>query len=60
MGKVELYRIGFPIKCMCPSAMLQIVATGSIYAPFLLNAAALSPDPIERMKFVMINALAYV
>ena len=59
-GKMELYKVGFPIKFMAPLTMLEIISTGGIYTPVYLSAAALSNDPVERMKFVMVNSLAFV
>ena len=52
-GKFELYKVSFPIKAMSPVSVLQLMATGGIHTPIYLTAAALSSDPIERMKMVM-------
>ena len=53
-GKMELYRLTFPIKCMSPKSILEIVSLSTIHTPIYLTAAALSTDPVERMKFVIV------
>lgn len=45
---------------MSPVSILQLLATCSLHAPLYLTAAALSKDPVQRMKFVMTNSLSYV
>jgi hypothetical protein len=52
-GKFNLTTISFPIKCMCPKSMLEIMATITGVYSFYLNAAAMTNDPVERMKLVM-------
>ena len=53
-GKMELYRLTFPIKCMSPKSILEIVSLSTIHTPIYLTAAALTTDPVERMKFVIV------
>ena len=59
-GKMELYRLTFPIKCMSPKSILEVVSTMTIHTPIYLTAAALSTDPVERMKFVIVQSLSYI
>lgn len=59
-GKFELYKVSFPIKAMSPVSILRLIATCSIHTPLYLNAAALSNDPIERMKLVMTQSLSFI
>lgn len=57
-GSFNLTTISFPIKCMCPSSVLEIIATIAGVNPLYLNKAALINDPIERMKLVMCSSIA--
>ena len=59
-GKFNLTSVSFPIKCMAPMSIVDIYA--SVVSPMAsyLNAAALSPDPIERMKLVMVASISYI
>ena len=59
-GKFELYKVSFPIKCMSSTTILQIVGTLSIHTPIYLMAAALNPDPVEKMKHTMLTSLTYI
>ncbi len=59
-GKFNLTTISFPIKCMCPLTLLEVVATIGGVHPIFLNAAALTSDPIERMKLVMCATVALI
>jgi hypothetical protein len=58
-GKFELYKVSFPIKAMSPASILKLLANTTIHAPTYLTAAALSSDPVERMKFVIVNSFSY-
>lgn len=51
-GKLAV-RISLPIRIFEPRTLLERVADGWNYAPTLLKKAALSADPLERMKFVI-------
>jgi hypothetical protein len=44
-------RISLPIRIFEPRTLLERVADGWNYAPTLLKKAAISSDPLERMKF---------
>lgn len=59
-GKFNLTTISFPIKCMCPLSMLEVMATISGVNPFYLNAAALTRDPIERLIFLVTSTIAFI
>ena len=58
-GRFNLGSVSFPIKCMSPESILPVIATLSIHSPVYLTAAALTNDPVERMKLVVTNALSY-
>ena len=58
-GRFNLGSVSFPIKCMSPQSILPVIATMSVHSPVYLTAAALTDDPVERMKFVVTNALSY-
>jgi len=58
-GNFELYKVSFPIKAMSPASILKLVANSCIHAPKYLTAAALSQDPVERMKFVICNSFSF-
>jgi hypothetical protein len=45
---------------MCPKSMLETTATVSGVHPLYLNAAALTNDPVERMKLVMTATIAFL
>ena len=59
-GKMELYRLTFPIKCMSPKSILYAVSLMTIHGPVYLNAAALATDPVERMKFTIVSSFSYI
>jgi len=59
-GKFNLTTISFPIKCMCHLSMLHAVGSLGCVFPYYLNTAALSTDPVERMKHVMTTSIAYI
>jgi hypothetical protein len=49
-GKFNLAGASFPIWCMAPKTILQVFASVSGPKAPYLNAAAVSDDPIFRMK----------
>jgi hypothetical protein len=59
-GKFNLTTISFPIKCMCPTSMLELIATIVGVYPLYLNAAAQTTDPIQRLIFVMVSTIAFL
>jgi len=58
-GSFNLTKISFPIKCMCPTSMLELMPTLQSTCPIYLNYAASISDPIERMKLVMTQSIAF-
>ena len=59
-GKFNLTNISFPIKCMQPTTILQAVASIAGIAPYLLTAAGLQKDPVEKMKLLMTFCIAHL
>lgn len=60
-GKFELYKVSFPIKAMSPVSILRLIGNATtIHTPIYLTKAALTSDPIERMKFVMTQSLSFI
>ena len=58
-GSFELYKCSFPIKAMSPTSILKHIANSTLHTHQYLTAAALTSDPIERMKFVIANSMSY-
>jgi hypothetical protein len=56
-GKLAV-RISLPIRIFEPRTLLERVADGWNYAPTLLTKAALTSEPLERMKLVMAFVVA--
>ena len=59
-GKFNLGSVSFPIKCMSDKSILYLIATMGIHAPIYMTRAALETDPVERMKYVLIESLSFV
>lgn len=59
-GKFNLAGVSFPIFCMSPESILFMIATMSIHSPLYMNAAALTTDPVQRMKLVMTTSLSFL
>ena len=59
-GKFNLTTISFPIKCMCPKSILHAVGSIATVFPYYLNAAAVTTDPVERLKLVMVSSIAFI
>ena len=58
-GKFNLTETSFPIKCMSPDSILQVIASVTGPMIFWLNSAVRATDPVERMKFTIVASLAY-
>lgn len=58
-GSFNLTTVSFPIKCMCAKSTLESIGELAGVNPILINAAALSKDPIERMIMAMTASIAY-
>ena len=41
-------------------SVVEVVASLASVGPAYLNAAALSKDPVERLKYVMIASIAFI
>jgi hypothetical protein len=59
-GKFNLTTVSLPIRVMDHKSVVELVASIGCVGPAYLNAAALSKDPIERMKYVMIASIAFI
>ena len=59
-GKFELYKVSFPIKAMSHHSILYATSKLALHSPVFLNAAALTTDPLERIKLVMCQSLTYI
>lgn len=59
-GKFNLTTISFPIKCMCPLTILEVMATIAGVNPIFINAAASTSDPIERLIYVIAASIALI
>ena len=57
-GNFNLTTISFPIKCMMPSTSLHNTMRSMTLAPLYFNRAALSTNPIERLRLITIGSLA--
>ena len=58
-GKFELYKVSFPISCMSSRSILSAVSKVSLHAPTYMNAAALTSDPIQRMKYLVTFSISF-
>ena len=52
-GDFNLTKISFPIKCMAPQSMLMCMIGFGTTLPVYMNRAAVTEDPLERLKLVM-------
>lgn len=59
-GKFNLSSVSFPIFCMSSESLLYMIATMSIHAPTYMNAAALTTDPVERLRLVITTTLSFL
>ena len=44
---------------MSDQSILYLIATMAIHAPIYMTRAALTTDPVERMKLVMVHNLSF-
>ena len=58
-GNFNISKISFPIKCTAPLSILEIMPESQSCSPLLLNFAASISDPIERLRLVMVNSIAF-
>ena len=57
-GDFNLTTVSIPIKVMLPLTILQTIANSLFNYPIYFNLAALTSDPLERMKFVIIGSIS--
>lgn len=58
-GNFDLTKISFPIKCMAPVSTLELMPTLQSTMPIYLNRAAMTTDPVERMKLVITHSISF-
>jgi len=58
-GNFDLTKISFPIKCMAPVSTLELMPTLQSTMPIYLNRAAMTSDPVERMKLVISHSISF-
>jgi hypothetical protein len=58
-GKLNLFKVSFPIKCMGDWSMVNAIGTMACTAPYYMTASALRVDPVERMKFLIAGQISY-
>ena len=59
-GKFNLASVSFPIWCMAPNSILQTISTVAQHISLHLRIAALTDDPVTRMKQTMVASFAYI
>jgi len=59
-GKFNLISIAFPYKCAADYTMLQALAGMALVNPYIMNAAALTEDPIERIKLLITASVSHM
>ncbi len=57
-GDFNLTTISFPIKVMVPLTILQTIAMSYFQFPIYMNLASMTPDPLERFKYVVVATLS--
>lgn len=59
-GQFNLTTVSLPIYAMAPLSILQVISNMGTICPYYFRQAALSDDPVERMKFIIVASLAFV
>lgn len=59
-GKLNLTTVAFPIKCAADYSMLQALAGMARVNPYIMNAAAMTEDPLERIKLLITAAISHM
>jgi len=57
-GDFNLTTVSFPIKVMLPLTILQTIAKSYFQFPIYMNLASLTPDPLERFKYVIVATMS--
>lgn len=56
-GNFNLTTVSFPIKCMMPNTSLHNTVKSMTLGPLYFNRAALTTNPIERLKFLAVATM---
>lgn len=59
-GKLNLIGIAFPFKCAGKYTMLEALCGMARVNPYIMNAAAMTEDPIERIKLLITAAVSHM
>ena len=59
-GDFNLTTVSLPIKAMDHNSILQTITLMSTVTSYYFTLAALTQDPLERMKFVITASIAYL
>mmetsp|Transcript_34187 Transcript_34187/g.42274 ORF Transcript_34187/g.42274 Transcript_34187/m.42274 type:complete len:109 (-) Transcript_34187:919-1245(-) len=59
-GEFNLTTVSLPIKAMDHNSILQAMSTMGNVSSYYYTLAALTEDPIERMKMVVTASIAYL
>ncbi|CAI2369651.1 unnamed protein product [Moneuplotes crassus] len=59
-GRLNLIGIAFPFKCAADYSMLEALAGMARVNPYIMNAAALTEDPIERIKLLLTASVSHM
>jgi hypothetical protein len=59
-GKLNLIGIAFPMRCAAGYSMLEALAGMAQVNPYIMNAAALTEDPLERIKLLITAAISHM
>ena len=57
-GDFNLTTVSFPINVMLPLTILQTIAKSYFQFPIYMKLASLTPDPLERFKYVVVTTLS--
>jgi len=52
--------VSFPIKCMAPISVLELLPTSISCFSIYMNKAAQVSDPLERMKLIMASSISFM
>jgi hypothetical protein len=56
-GDFNLTTVSFPIRAMIPVSGLEKTFMQTIFFPLYMNRAAMTDDPIERFRLVMVATI---
>lgn len=55
---MNLTKVSFPIKAMIPKTAIETSVHASCMFPLYMNKAAMSNDPLERLKLLITTCLS--